>query len=60
MVAVSLLDQNILRRRFDGNALVSVGNLEIVNVAIVCADQIDTIRAPDIRPADCDIVDLEI
>lgn len=51
MVAVDILDENVLRGRLDADTFVTVGDFNVVQVAIVCADDIDAICTADVWSA---------
>ena len=60
MITIRVLDQDILRRRLDTDALISIGDFEIMQVAFVGTGQIDAIAAADIRASDREIVGFEV
>lgn len=51
MIAVGILDQHVGAWCFDTDAFVTVGHLEVVQMTVIVADQIDPIGPADIRPA---------
>lgn len=60
MIAVGIVDQNVLRRCLDADALIAIRHFEVVEMAIVRTDQVNAIGAANIWSADGDVVGFEI
>lgn len=43
MIAVRILDQNIIRRAFNRDTLIAIRDLKIVEMAVIGADKVDTV-----------------
>lgn len=56
MVAISVFDEEVLRGRLHANAFIAVGDFEVMNVAIIRADEVDAICTADVWTSDRDVV----
>lgn len=60
MVAVDFLNQHIFRWALDTDALIAIGDFDVVEVAVISAYNINTIRATLIGASDGNMKDFRI
>ena len=60
LVAVNVLDENIVRGRLDTDAFVTICDLNIMHVAVVGADNINPISPAHIRSSNGDLIGFHI
>jgi len=60
LVTINILNQHILTRALNTNTLIPIRNLNIMQIAIIRTNQINTIRAPQVRASNSNMVRFQI
>lgn len=60
MVAVDIFDENIVGRCLDTDALIAIGDFDIVEITVVGANEINAIRSTNIWAVNSQMVRLQV